>query len=313
MPDYHDPNLTAQERAEALTDTLTVQQQAEQLKYDAPAIPSAGLPAYNWWNEGLHGVARAGTATMFPQAIGLAAMFDREMLRKCADITSTEARAKYNAASRHGDRDIYKGLTLWAPNVNIFRDPRWGRGHETYGEDPYLTSELGKEYVRGLQGGGKYLKTAACAKHFAVHSGPEAERHTFDAQVSPKDIEETYLPAFRALVKDAHVESVMGAYNLVNGEPACASPFLMGKLKEWGFDGYFTSDCWAIRDFHTTHCITATAPESAALALKGRLRHELRQYISPHACGARKGAGFRGRYPPRLRARNAHQNTSRSA
>ena len=150
MPDYHDPNLTAQERAEALTDTLTVQQQAEQLKYDAPAIPSAGLPAYNWWNEGLHGVARAGTATMFPQAIGLAAMFDREMLRKCADITSTEARAKYNAASRHGDRDIYKGLTLWAPNVNIFRDPRWGRGHETYGEDPYLTSELGKEYVRGL-------------------------------------------------------------------------------------------------------------------------------------------------------------------
>lgn len=268
MQDYHDPNLTAQERAEALTDTLTVQQQAEQLKYDAPAIPSAGLPAYNWWNEGLHGVARAGTATMFPQAIGLAAMFDREMLRKCADITSTEARAKYNAASRHGDRDIYKGLTLWAPNVNIFRDPRWGRGHETYGEDPYLTSELGKEYVRGLQGDGKYLKTAACAKHFAVHSGPEAERHTFDAQVSPKDIEETYLPAFRALVKDAHVESVMGAYNLVNGEPACASPFLMGKLKEWGFDGYFTSDCWAIRDFHTTHCITATAPESAALALK---------------------------------------------
>ena len=195
-------------------------------------------------------------------------MFDREMLRKCADITSTEARAKYNAASRRGDRDIYKGLTLWAPNVNIFRDPRWGRGHETYGEDPYLTSELGKEYVRGLQGDGKYLKTAACAKHFAVHSGPEAERHTFDAQVSPKDIEETYLPAFRALVKDAHVESVMGAYNLVNGEPACASPFLMGKLKEWGFDGYFTSDCWAIRDFHTTHCITATAPESAALALK---------------------------------------------
>ena len=217
-----------------------------------------------WWNEGLHGVARAGTATMFPQAIGLAAMFDREMLRKCADITSTEARAKYNAASRRGDRDIYKGLTLWAPNVNIFRDPRWGRGHETYGEDPYLTSELGKEYVRGLQGDGKYLKTAACAKHFAVHSGPEAERHTFDAQVSPKDIEETYLPAFRALVKDAHVESVMGAYNLVNGEPACASPFLMGKLKEWGFDGYFTSDCWAIRDFHTTHCITATAPESAS-------------------------------------------------
>ena len=260
--------LTPQQRAEALADTLTVQEQAEQLKYDAPSIPKAGLPAYNWWNEGLHGVARAGTATMFPQAIGLAAMFDREQLRRCAEITAHEARAKYNAAQAHGDYDIYKGLTLWAPNVNIFRDPRWGRGHETYGEDPYLTSRLGVEYVKGLQGDGKFLQTAACAKHFAVHSGPEAERHTFDAEVSPKDLEETYLPAFRALVEEAHVESVMGAYNLVNGEPACASEFLMKKLRDWGFDGYFTSDCWAIRDFHTTHCITATAPESAAMALK---------------------------------------------
>lgn len=267
MEKYLDTSLSPQERAEALTDRLTVRQQAEQLKYDAPEIPGV-LPAYNWWNEGLHGVARAGTATMFPQAVGLAAMFDRKRLRNAARITAEEARAKYNAASRHGDHDIYKGLTLWAPNVNIFRDPRWGRGHETYGEDPYLTSQLGVEYVRGLQGEGKYLMTAACAKHFAVHSGPEAERHTFDAVVSPKDLEETYLPAFRALVRDAGVEGVMGAYNLVNGEPACASPFLMGKLREWGFDGYFTSDCWAIRDFHTTHCITATAPESAALALK---------------------------------------------
>lgn len=267
MEKYLDAALTPQERAEALADSLTVQQQAEQLKFDAPEIPGI-LPAYNWWNEGLHGVARAGTATMFPQAIGMAAMFDRNRMRHAAGITAEEARAKYNAAAAHGDRDIYKGLTLWAPNVNIFRDPRWGRGHETYGEDPYLTSRLGVEYVRGLQGEGKYLKTAACAKHFAVHSGPEAERHTFDARVSPKDMEETYLPAFRALVEEAHVESVMGAYNLVNGEPACASPFLMGKLREWGFDGYFTSDCWAIRDFHTTHCITATAPQSAALALK---------------------------------------------
>lgn len=268
MEKFQDVSLTPQQRAEALADMLTVREQAEQLKYDAPPIPKAGLPAYNWWNEGLHGVARAGTATMFPQAIGLAAMFDRELVRRCAEITAHEARAKYNAAQAHGDHDIYKGLTLWAPNVNIFRDPRWGRGHETYGEDPYLTSRLGVEYVRGLQGDGKYLKTAACAKHFAVHSGPEAERHTFDAEVSPKDIEETYLPAFRALVEEAHVEGVMGAYNLVNGEPACASEFLMNKLREWGFDGYFTSDCWAIRDFHTTHCITATAPESAALALK---------------------------------------------
>lgn len=267
MERYLDKSMTPQERAEALADTLTVQQQAEQLKYDAPAIPGV-LPAYNWWNEGLHGVARAGTATMFPQAIGMAAMFDRDRLRRAGEITAEEARAKYNAAQAHGDYDIYKGLTLWAPNVNIFRDPRWGRGHETYGEDPYLTSRLGVEYVRGLQGDGKYLKTAACAKHFAVHSGPEAERHEFNAEASAKDIEETYLPAFRALVEEAHVESVMGAYNLVNGEPACASPFLMGKLREWGFDGYFTSDCWAIRDFHTTHCITATAPESAAMALK---------------------------------------------
>lgn len=267
MEKYLDTSLSPQERAEALADTLTVQQQAEQLKYDAPAIPGV-LPAYNWWNEGLHGVARAGTATMFPQAIGMAAMFDRGRLRNAGEITAEEARAKYNASQKHGDYDIYKGLTLWAPNVNIFRDPRWGRGHETYGEDPYLTSRLGVEYVRGLQGDGKYLKTAACAKHFAVHSGPEAERHVFNAEVSAKDIEETYLPAFRALVEEAHVESVMGAYNLVNGEPACASPFLMGKLREWGFEGYFTSDCWAIRDFHTTHCITATAPESAALALK---------------------------------------------
>ncbi len=268
MEKYKDTELSPQERAEALADELTVQQQAEQLKYDAPAIPQAGLPAYNWWNEGLHGVARAGTATMFPQAIGLAAMFDRDMVKRCAEITAEEARAKYNAAQAHGDYDIYKGLTLWAPNVNIFRDPRWGRGHETYGEDPYLTAQLGKEYVRGLQGDGKYLKTAACAKHFAVHSGPEAERHSFDARVSPKDLEETYLPAFRALVEEAHVEGVMGAYNLVNGEPACASGFLMNKLREWGFDGYFTSDCWAIRDFHTAHCITATAPESAAMAVK---------------------------------------------
>lgn len=267
MERYLDASLSPQERAEALADALTVRQQAEQLKYDAPAVPGI-LPAYNWWNEGLHGVARAGTATMFPQAIGMAAMFDRDRLRRAGEITAEEARAKYNAAQAHGDYDIYKGLTLWAPNVNIFRDPRWGRGHETYGEDPYLTSRLGVEYVRGLQGDGKYLKTAACAKHFAVHSGPEAERHVFDAGVSAKDLEETYLPAFRALVEEAHVEGVMGAYNLVNGEPACASPFLMGKLREWGFDGYFTSDCWAIRDFHTTHCITATAPESAALALK---------------------------------------------
>ena len=268
MNDFMNTELSPLERAEALADKLTTQQQAEQLTYDAPPIPAAGLPAYNWWNEGLHGVAREGTATVFPQAIALAAAFDRDIIRRVGRAIAVEARAKYNASQRHGDFDIYKGLTLWTPNINIFRDPRWGRGHETYGECPYLTAELGVEMVKGLQGDGKYLMTAACAKHFAVHSGPESVRHEFDAEVSPKDLEETYLPAFKALVTRAHVEGVMGAYNRVNGEPACASEMLFKKLKEWGFDGYFVSDCWAIQDFHEHHMITATAPESAAMAIK---------------------------------------------
>ncbi len=268
MNDFMNTELSPLERAEALADKLTTQQQAEQLTYDAPPIPAAGLPAYNWWNEGLHGVAREGTATVFPQAIALAAAFDRDIIRRVGRAIAVEARAKYNASQMHGDFDIYKGLTLWTPNINIFRDPRWGRGHETYGECPYLTAELGVEMVKGLQGEGKYLMTAACAKHFAVHSGPESVRHEFDAEVSPKDLEETYLPAFKALVTRAHVEGVMGAYNRVNGEPACASEMLFKKLKEWGFDGYFVSDCWAIQDFHEHHMITATAPESAAMAIK---------------------------------------------
>ncbi|MBP1591307.1 MAG: glycoside hydrolase family 3 C-terminal domain-containing protein [Oscillospiraceae bacterium] len=257
-----------QQKAEEITSKMTTEEQAEQLKYDAPANEKAGLKAYNWWSEALHGVARAGSATMFPQAIGLAAMFDDKILEKAAEVISTEARAMYNAYSSHEDRDIYKGLTLWSPNINIFRDPRWGRGQETYGEDPFLTGKLGSAFVRGLQGDGEFLKTAACAKHFAVHSGPENVRHEFDAVASPKDMEETYLPAFRELIEDAGVEGVMGAYNRVNGEPSCASKFLMGKLKEWNFDGYFVSDCWAIRDFHTSHKVTSTAPESAAMALK---------------------------------------------
>ena len=268
MKKYLDTSLSAQERAEALVDEMTVEEMASQLRYDAPAIERLGINAYNWWNEGIHGLARSGVATMFPQAIGLAAMFDTELTGKAAEVTSDEARAKYNAYQRHGDYDIYKGLTLWAPNINIFRDPRWGRGHETYGEDPFLTAELGKAYVKGLQGDGKVMKVAACAKHFAVHSGPESLRHFFDAKADAKDMEETYLPAFEALVKGAKVESVMGAYNRVNGEPACASDFLMDKLKEWGFDGYFVSDCWAIRDFHENHKVTAGPVESAAMALK---------------------------------------------
>lgn len=265
---YLDETLSAQERAEALVDEMTIEEQASQLKYDAPAIERLGIHAYNWWNEGLHGLARSGTATMFPQAIGLAAMFDTELVKEAAEIVSIEARAKYNAYSAHGDRDIYKGLTLWSPNINIFRDPRWGRGHETYGEDPFLTSENGKSFVRGLQGDNKTLRTAACAKHLAVHSGPEGLRHEFNAEATPKDMEETYLPAFESLIKDSKVEAVMGAYNRVNGEAACASDFLMSKLDEWGFDGYFVSDCWAIRDFHESHHITSNAVESVALALK---------------------------------------------
>ena len=258
----------ARKKAEELVAQMTVDEKASQLRYDAPAIERLGIPEYNWWNEALHGLARGGTATSFPQAIGLAAMFDEEFLQKIADVISTEARAKYNALSAEGDRDIYHGLTMWSPNINIFRDPRWGRGHETYGEDPYLTAELGKAFVRGLQGDGDSLKTAACAKHFAVHSGPEALRHHFDAIASPKDLEETYLPAFRELV-NAGVEAVMGAYNRTNGEVCCASEFLMNKLRdEWGFRGHFVSDCWAIRDFHENHHVTANEAESVTKALK---------------------------------------------
>ena len=258
----------ARQLAEELVGRMTVEEKAGQLRFDAPAIDRLGIPAYNWWNEGLHGLARGGTATSFPQAIGLAAMFDEELTEKIASVISDEARAKYNALSREGDRDIYHGLTLWSPNVNIFRDPRWGRGQETYGEDPTLTARLGRAFVRGLQGKGETLKTAACAKHFAAHSGPEALRHGFDAHVSEKDLEETYLPAFRALV-DENVESVMGAYNRLNGEPCCASTYLMQKLRgEWGFRGHFVSDCWAIRDFHENHHVTAIPTESVQLALR---------------------------------------------
>lgn len=260
----------AKARATELVSRMTLEEKVSQLRYDAPAIDRLGVPAYNWWNEVLHGVARAGTATVFPQAIALAAMFDEDLQEKIATAISDEARAKYNGQSRHGDRDIYKGLTVWSPNINIFRDPRWGRGHETYGEDPYLTSRLGVRFIRGLQGNGQYLKVAACSKHFAVHSGPEAIRHEFDARVNAKDLYETYLPAFKATIQDGEVESVMGAYNRVNGEPACGSKTLLKEIlrDKWGFQGHVVSDCWAIRDFHENHKVTETAPESAALALK---------------------------------------------
>lgn len=260
----------AKKKAHALVAQMTLEEKASQLRYDAPAIDRLGVPAYNWWNEALHGVARAGTATSFPQAIGMAAMFDDELLEKLGDVAATEGRAKYNALSAEGDRDIYKGLTFWSPNINIFRDPRWGRGHETYGEDPYLTARLGKAYVHGLQGHGEVMKTAACAKHLAVHSGPEALRHRFNAEATPKDMEETYLPAFEACIVDAKVESVMGAYNRTNGEPCCGSKALLVDTVrgKWGFEGHIVSDCWAIRDFHEGHMVTQTPAQSAALAME---------------------------------------------
>ena len=259
----------AEKKAKSLVSEMTLEEKASQLKYDAPAIHSLNIPAYNWWNEGLHGVARAGTATVFPQAIGLAAMFDEQLLTEVADVVATEARAKFNAYSEEGDRDIYKGLTLWSPNVNIFRDPRWGRGHETYGEDPFLTSRLGVAFINGLQGDGEYLKTAACAKHYAVHSGPEAIRHEFNAEATPKDMWETYLPAFEACVKEGQVEAVMGAYNRTNGEPCCGSTTLIKDILrgKWNYQGHFVSDCWAIKDFHEHHGVTSNAVESASMAI----------------------------------------------
>ena len=260
----------AQQRARALVAKMTVEEKASQLKFDAEAIPRLGIPAYNWWNEALHGVARAGTATVFPQAIGLAAAFDAEMMKEIGSVIATEGRAKYNENQKYGDRDIYKGLTFWAPNVNIFRDPRWGRGHETYGEDPYLTSRLAVPFIQGLQSDGEYMKTAACAKHFAVHSGPEAKRHFFNAEASKKDMEETYLPAFEACVKEGKVEAVMGAYNRTNGEPCCASEELMNHYLrgKWKFQGHYVSDCWAIRDFHENHKVTDRPEESVKKALE---------------------------------------------
>ena len=270
-PAYLDESLSFEERAKDLVSRMTLEEKVTQMLHAAPAIPRLGIPAYNWWNEALHGVARAGVATVFPQAIGMAAAFDEDLIYKVADVISTEGRAKYHENVRKGDHDIYKGLTFWSPNINIFRDPRWGRGHETYGEDPYLTGRLGVAFVKGIQGDDKkYLKAAACAKHFAVHSGPESERHSFNAAASQKDMRETYLPAFKELVQEADVESVMGAYNRTNGEPCCGSKTLLQDIlrDEWGFKGHVTSDCWAIKDFHEGHMVTKTAPESVAMALK---------------------------------------------
>ena len=267
---YLDERLSFEERAEDLVGRMTLEECAAQLLHEAKGVERLGVKDYNWWNEALHGVARAGMATVFPQAIGMAASFDDELMRDVADVISTEGRAKYNINQRYEDYGIYKGLTFWSPNVNIFRDPRWGRGQETYGEDPYLAEKMGVSFVKGIQGDDpRYLKAAACAKHFAVHSGPEKLRHEFDAKVSKQDMEETYLPAFHALV-DAGVEGVMGAYNRVNGEPACGSKTLLKEIlaERWGFRGYVTSDCWAVADFHQHHKVTSMPEESVKLALE---------------------------------------------
>ena len=259
----------AQERAKHLVSKMTIEEKISQMRFNAPAVERLGIPAYNWWGEALHGVARAGQATSFPQAIALGAAFDPELMGQIGNVIADEARAKYNAFVAFGDRDIYKGLTLWSPNVNIFRDPRWGRGQETYGEDPCLTGTLGSAFVRGIQGDGEYMKAAACAKHFAVHSGPEALRHSIDVKASEKDMWETYLPAFEMLVKDAKVEGVMGTYNRMNSLPTSGNPYLIRTILRdmWGFEGYYTSDCWAIRDFHEGHGVTKTPQESAAMAV----------------------------------------------
>ena len=259
----------ARQKAAEIVSQMTAEEKMQQLLYNAPAIERLGINEYNWWNEALHGVARAGTATVFPQAIALAATFSPETVKKCADVISTEARAKYNKSVEYGDRDIYKGLTFWSPNINIARDPRWGRGHETYGEDPFLTAEIGTAFIRGIQGEGEFLKASACSKHYAAHSGPEELRHGFDAKVTAKDMEETYLPAFQKTV-EAGVSGVMGAYSAVNGTPACANDYLISKKLrgEWGFKGYFVSDCGALNDIYQHHHFADTAEEAAAAALK---------------------------------------------
>lgn len=269
-PIYLDETKADEERVWDLVNRMTLEEKVSQLRYDAPAVKRLGIPNYNWWNEALHGVARAGAATVFPQSIGLAAMFDEEFLQKIGDIVATEGRAKYQEAVANEDRGLYKGITFWSPNINIFRDPRWGRGHETYGEDPCLTGRLGTAYIKGIQGNKKRLKAAACVKHFAAHSGPEKGRHSFNSIVSKKDLSETYYPAFEKCVKEAKVEGIMGGYNRLNGEASCGSyAMITGLLREkWGFDGYYVSDCGAIKDFHMHHGLTSTAAESAALALK---------------------------------------------
>ena len=271
MLPYLNPDLPSAARATDLVSRLTLTEKAGQMQNAAPAIPRLGVPDYDWWNEGLHGVARAGLATVFPQAIGLAATWDVELMGRVADTISTEARAKYNEAQRNGDHSRYHGLTFWSPNINIFRDPRWGRGQETYGEDPYLTSQMAKAFITGIQGSDpQYLKAIATPKHFAVHSGPEPLRVSFDAEVSEQDLDSTYLPAFRASIAEAGAFSLMCSYNAVNGVPACASnELLQSRLRDsWGFPGYVVSDCGAITGISAGHHYTPSVMLGAVAAVQ---------------------------------------------
>ncbi|MGQ1784266.1 MULTISPECIES: glycoside hydrolase family 3 C-terminal domain-containing protein [unclassified Saccharicrinis] len=269
---YADTSLSFKERVDDLVSQMTLEEKVSQLVYNAPAIERLNIPEYNWWNECLHGVGRAGVSTVFPQAIGMAAMWDDSTMFSIADVVSDEARAKYHAFTKDGKRGIYQGLTYWTPNINIFRDPRWGRGMETYGEDPFLTGKLGVAYIKGLQGNDpKYFKLIATAKHFAVHSGPESSRHSFNATPSQYDFLETYSPQFKMAIDSANVYSVMCAYNSYNGQPCCGNSALSGLLRnDWGFDGYIVSDCWAVVDFYAkdAHEIVNTKAEAAAIALR---------------------------------------------
>src|SRR3990172_2313641 len=269
-PPYKNPNLPIEERVNDILSRMTLEEKISQMVYNSPAIERLDIPEYNWWNEALHGVARNGIATVFPQAIGLAATWDTDLMHRIATVISDEARAKYNQAISRNKRGIYQGITLWSPNINIFRDPRWGRGMETYGEDPYLTGEMGLQFVKGLQGDDpKYLKTIATPKHFAVHSGPESERHTFNAIVSDYDLRETYLPHFKKCIIDGRAYSIMCGYNRFRGDACCGSDPLLKQIlrDEWGFEGLVVSDCWAVPDMYNFHKIVKTPEEASSIAV----------------------------------------------
>ena len=268
---FQNPELSIEERVNNLIFQMTIKEKVSQVIYEADSIGRLGIPKYNWWNECLHGVARSGLATVFPQAIGMAATWDTANMLKISTAISDEARAKYHHYIKQNKREIYQGLTFWSPNINIFRDPRWGRGMETYGEDPFLTGKLAVQFIKGLQGNDPtYLKVVATAKHYVVHSGPEPERHSFDALTDERDFRETYMPAFKMAVQEAGAYSVMCAYNRYKGEPCCGSDYLLNQIlrKDWGFKGYVVSDCGAIDDFYNGHNVVKTKPEAAALAVK---------------------------------------------